>query len=247
LKDVFLGIVVGIANLMPGISGGTIVFISGKYSDFVESLGSLFTFKFKRFGFLLRLVSGAIISILLLSKLIDILNESHPAEMGSFFSGLVMGGLMSIGTTLKISSGSLIFMTLGALSMIGLGNLESIDLPRNFGLVFGGILSGSAMVLPGISGSTMLVLMGMYDEIISAVSKIDVPILIVFGIGVVGGIAIVSIALERLIENWEGFVISFLFGLTLVGLIELLMKEVKLLYLMLGIVAATSFERLMKS
>ncbi len=226
------------------------VFISGRYPDFVEALGDLVRFRFKEKGkmvFLVNLGIGVVLAILTLSSAMDFLYSEHPKELKSFFSGLIMGGLMSIGMGITLSLREFSFIGLGMAAMILLESLGAGSMnPTPLNLVVGGVVAGASMILPGISGSSMLVILGLYESVVSAVARFDLKRIGVFGLGVVLGVALISSALGRLMKRNEKDTMAFLFGLTLVGLITLLMENVVLLYLILGIVAATSFERVMR-
>ncbi len=249
VKEIFLGFVMGIANLLPGISGGTIVFISGRYPDFVESLGELVRLKIEKekLLFLINLGLGIAVAILALSNAIDFLYTRYPKELRSFFAGLVMGGLISIGTGIEYSIRRFSFIGLGALVMLILESLGAGGLkPTALNLLLGGAVAGAAMILPGISGSSMLVIFGLYEHVVSYVARMEMGKLAVFGFGVLGGVILISVVLKTLMERNSSDTMAFLFGLTSVGLIFLLLENISFLYLVLGIAAATTFEKVMK-
>ena len=206
-----------LADSVPGVSGGTIAFILGFYDDFIGSLNSLISKdskedKKKALFFLIKLgigwVTGMVLSVLILSSIFD----SHIYSISSLFTGFI---IVAIPLIIKQEKDSLvgkykniIFTLIGAL-IVGLityfnpaGTNGGMNLSLgslNFGLgifVFvAGLIAISAMVLPGISGSTLLLIFGLYTGIISAIKEVlslnfsYLPVLIIFGLGVITGIS----------------------------------------------------------
>ncbi len=246
MGDLLLGFVMGIANLLPGISGGTIVFVSGKYRLFVSAVADLLRFKIAREEvlFLLKIGIGAAVSIALLSKIVDHLYSSFPIQTTSFFAGLIAGGLFLLWKGIRFGFLPSVMMALGALSMVGLESITGGDLePGAFQLILGGFIAGGTMILPGVSGSSMLVLLGLYDDAISAVANLDFLKLLWIGIGAILGILAVSILMKELVERFENETVSFLYGLTLAGLIYIVSSSASVPFLLLGFAAMIILSR----
>ena len=238
VKDIVLGFIMGIANLLPGISGGTIMFISGRYESIIDAIWDLIRLRVKRsdFWFFARIILGVVIAFLGLSKLIDYLFHHFPTQTISFFVGLIIGGLLHMYGEIKFNFKASLSIAAGAGVMVLVmlssgGNLS----PNYFNLFIGGVVAGATMVLPGISGSSMLVLLGLYDDAIHAVSNMEVLRLIFLGVGAAIGIALISYLMSFLMKKFKNETISFLYGLTVVGLIFIVKDGVSISFVLIGL------------
>ncbi len=225
------GMAMGIAELVPGVSGGTIAFVTGIYEEFISSINniSLSTFKilknqgFKAFwnalngNFLLILFSGMLLSILSFSRLITWLLEFHPIPIWAFFFGLVLASVIFVAKAIsKWNLAALLLFTLGAVIAYYITTLppsaNTDSLPFLF---FSGALAICAMVLPGISGSFILVLLGSYKTILDAVNDKDFKIIITVGLGVVFGILSFARVLKWMFANYKNATLAILTGFIL--------------------------------
>ena len=240
-----------LADSVPGVSGGTIAFILGFYDDFIGSLNSLISKdskedKKKALFFLIKLgigwVTGMVLSVLILSSIFD----SHIYSISSLFTGFI---IVAIPLIIKQEKDSLvgkykniIFTLIGAL-IVGLityfnpaGTNGGMNLSLgslNFGLgifVFvAGLIAISAMVLPGISGSTLLLIFGLYTGIISAIKEVlslnfsYLPVLIIFGLGVITGILSTIKIIKFLLSKYRSAMIYLILGLMLGSLYAVFM------------------------
>lgn len=222
------GCAMGAADVVPGVSGGTIAFISGIYEELIGSIKSvdleaiklLFSFKFKEFwskvngNFLLAVVCGVAISILSLAKLMTYLLANHPIMIWSFFFGLIIASSILIFKEIKR------FNLLSAISIcvgIGVAYLITVMSPAEtpndwWFIVLCGAVAICAMILPGISGSFILLLMGKYLYILGALSSFDLVTIALFGGGAMIGIVSFSHLLSWLLENFHTATISLLAG-----------------------------------
>ena len=236
------GLAMGAADVVPGVSGGTIAFISGIYEELIETihkldLGFLSTWKKEGFfkawrnynlGFLLALFSGIAISILSLAKLITWLLSNHPILVWSFFFGLVLASILYVGQ--QIFKWNL--RTIGAL-LIATGLSYAITLARPIGdtsstwfLFFAGFIAIIAMILPGISGAFILLLLGAYKSIIGTITQLGEGIsnldwavfsaaslkIGVFGLGAIFGLKIFSRVLNWLFKHHKDLILAILTG-----------------------------------
>jgi putative membrane protein len=225
------GMAMGIAELVPGVSGGTIAFVTGIYEEFISSINnvSLSTFKtlknagFAAFwkklngNFLLVLFVGMMISILSFSKLITWLLEFHPIPIWAFFFGLVLASVIFVAKAInKWNVSSIVLFTLGTVVAFYITTLppsaNTDSLPFLF---FSGALAICAMVLPGISGSFILVLLGSYKTILDAVNEKDLKIVITVGLGAVFGILSFARLLKWMFENYKDATLAVLTGFIL--------------------------------
>ena len=232
LRIFFCGILMGIADAIPGISGGTIALLLGIYE---ELIGSISNFNFNLFknlknkgikycwikingNFLLSLISGVLLSLVSLVKIFSIIIEKYPLFIWSFFLGLILATLFVINRNIKkwdIANFILIFifafLTI-LLSIINPSISENINL---FYILICGIIASSAMILPGISGSLILVILGVYTLIINALNNLEYNIILVFLIGCVIGIVSFSKIIKWLFHNYRDYTFSVMLGLVI--------------------------------
>jgi len=234
------GALVGVANIIPGVSGGTIAVITGIYeniigiaSNILKHLRSWKEFK-KDLIYIIPIGIGAVIGILLLSKLIKFLLESYNMQTMYAFLGLIIGSIPLIfkkANEKKFNIKYLIPFAITLLIMIGLVVLNSQvnttevlqefeKTPLEF-LKVGiyGIIGAATMVIPGISGSMVMMIIGVYNAVINAVSALDIIILIPFAIGMVLGIVLISKLIKLLLEKWYGYTYYAILGFILGSII----------------------------
>lgn len=222
------GMAMGIAELVPGVSGGTIAFISGIYEEFITSINNvnLSTFKtlrkegFKSFwtrlngNFLLALFAGMLISIVSFSKLIKWLLEFHPVPIWSFFFGLVLGSILFVAKEIKKwTLISIILMIASAVlayyitTLPPSGNADSLPY-----LFMSGAIAICAMILPGISGAFILVLLGSYKTVVDAVDEKDFKILITVALGCLVGLLSFARLLKWMFNHHKNITLAVLTG-----------------------------------
>ncbi|MDF2153029.1 DUF368 domain-containing protein [Vibrio sp. CAU 1672] len=227
----FKGMAMGAADVVPGVSGGTIAFITGIYDTLLESIRrinpSLYSL-WKREGikavfervnglFLLSLFAGVFTSIATLAKLITWLLETHPIPIWSFFFGLILVSVYHILRQVEQRDVKR-FITL----LVGVGFAYSITIlhplhlePSAFNTLLAGSIAICAMILPGISGSFILLLIGMYAPVLAAVKGFQVDMLALFLSGCVIGLLSFSHLLSWLLRKFRDFTLMFLTGLML--------------------------------
>lgn len=225
------GIAMGAADVVPGVSGGTIAFISGIYEELISSINninlSLFTtlrkeglkaFWDKANGnFLLALFSGIFISVLSLAKFLSWLLENQPILLWSFFFGLVLASIFFVGKEIKKwSIAAVVIFIFGAAIAYFITELppnENVDsLPYLF---LSGALAVCAMILPGISGAFILVLLGSYKTILDAVHERDVKIVITVALGAVFGLLSFARLLKWMFNHYKNITLALLTGFIL--------------------------------
>jgi putative membrane protein len=241
LRCVVGGALMGVANLVPGISGGTMLLAAGAYPRFISAVADLSTFKFRRRSLLtVGLVAGsAIVAIGALAAVVLLLIGNHRWVMFSLFIGLTLGGVPVVWSLLKPANSSAWFgFGAGLTAMIALALVQqtpsagSSDATTAIVLLFlAGALGASAMILPGVSGAYLLLVLGVYLPILeglkmaaSAVRHMDMAalwgpalyILLPVGLGVVVGVAVVSNLLRWLLAHLPKPTFGVLLGL-LVG------------------------------
>ena len=225
------GMGMGAADVVPGVSGGTIAFIAGIYDELInsiksinrESLTMLFTGKFKAFAkkinapFLLALISGIAISVFSLAKLITWLLTEQPILILAFFFGLVLASTWFVMKDIREWNVKTIpTFIAGAAIAYYITVATPADTPSNLLFIFCcGAIAICAMILPGISGSFILVLLGKYFYIMDAVKTFDIVILAVFGAGAFIGITTFSRVLSFTLRRFRNMTLAMLTGFML--------------------------------
>ena len=226
------GIAMGAADVVPGVSGGTIAFISGIYEELLESISSV-SFKtvktlrtsglksaWKQINgnFLLSLLVGIAISVVSLAKIISWLLENEPVLLWSFFFGLVLASIFYIGKQItKWNVLTFSILIAGALLAYWITTLQPL-VTENSSAVFlfiAGALAICAMILPGISGAFILVLLGAYRPVLEAVHSRDLKIIAIIGAGAVVGLLTFSRLLKWLFHNYKNLTLAVLTGFVL--------------------------------
>ncbi len=223
------GMSMGAADVVPGVSGGTIAFISGIYEELLNSI-SYFNFSLitslKEKGikyvwekvngnFLLALFLGVFVSILSLAKLIESLLINYPILIWSFFFGLVLASIIYIWKQIKKWDVSTIFLLLTGMFTayyITLFNPMVTESTSPWFLFLSGMIAVSAMILPGISGSFILVLLGAYKPVLNALNTKDFVTITIFLIGAVIGLLSFSRILKWMFSRYKNYTLALLTG-----------------------------------
>lgn len=236
---VIKGFFVGIANIIPGVSGGTLAITLGIYEELIEAISHFFKKIKSNIKFLIPIGIGAFTAIVIGSRIIEISLEKYTLPTILFFTGLILGGMPMLFGKIKKNikpSYALIFLATFAL-VIGIMFLKTgndvvlVDLNAwgYFKLFLVGMIAAATMIIPGISGSFMLMVMGYYEPIINAINEFtsfnnlwnNFWILMPFGIGVLLGIIVIAKIIEFLFQKFEvptyfgiiGFVLASLIGI----------------------------------
>jgi len=231
------GFAMGAANVIPGVSGGTIALLTGIFNELIDALNAIMSVstwkllikgQFKEFWetihgtFLLWLAIGVIISVFSLAKLMEYVLAHHPVQTWAFFFGLIVVSALFMLSDIKGWKGKEVaWLVLG----IALGAFICLLSPTEttsdmWFIAVCGAIAICTMILPGISGSFILVLLGKYEYIMKAVSDLNIPVLLVFAIGCVIGIVAFSKFLHWLIGKYEKQTLLVLIGFTIGALVK---------------------------
>ena len=224
----FKGMFMGAADIIPGISGGTIAFISGIYEELISSFSqfnfSLFSdlkgLKFKVLwktingNFLLTLFIGIISSILLLSQIVTWLLNKKPILIWSFFFGLVLASILYIFKKIKdLNKITILALIIGVLIAYKITKLEILNSSETLPYLFlSGAVAICAMILPGISGAFILVIMGSYSTVLQAINDKNLLKIMSFCLGAIVGILSFSKLLKWLFDKYKEATLSLLTG-----------------------------------
>ena len=238
------GICMGAADVIPGVSGGTIAFMTGIYDNLVGSISSinmtavklLFTGKFSQFwkyingNFLLSLVAGILVSILSLAKLMQYLLNYHPIQTWAFFFGLIVASSIFILKGIENWKGKdFALLVFGIILGVVICTLSPTETPDGLWFIFlSGAIAICAMILPGISGSFILLILGKYEYMMGTIADIvsgkgvlmDFVIVLVFILGALIGIIAFSKFLHWLLEHYHRPTLLVLAGFIIGSLVK---------------------------
>lgn len=237
IRVFFKGMAMGAADAVPGVSGGTVAFITGIYEQLIESIRSInpgLLLTLRRGGikavwqkvdgtFLLTLLSGILSSILLLAHVISYLLEHQPVLLSAFFFGLVGASVLTIygeiqdrswRTTLALLVGVLLMMLVGQL-------MPTLDVGNPLHIFIAGSIAICAMILPGISGSFLLLIMGVYGGVMHAVKSLDLVTMLWFAGGCAVGILSFSQVLSWLFHRFRQVTLALLTGVLIGSLSQI--------------------------
>lgn len=230
------GIAMGAADVVPGVSGGTVAFISGIYDELLRSIASvpaalgmllrgrvLAAWQAANATFLLILLAGILTSVLSLARVITFLLEEHPIPVWSFFFGLILVSAHLVAREIQrwnwsrfvsfaIGTAFAYWITVASPVQWGTDSLS---------IFFAGSIAICAMILPGISGSFILLLLGLYPFILGAVKGLDINVLMLFASGCLVGIVSFAGLLRWLLVRWRDLTLALLTGLMLGSLNKL--------------------------
>jgi len=231
IRFLLCGLAMGAADVVPGVSGGTVAYITGIYDQLLSAIKSFDAAFFRNFfcgrwkkafgrvpwGFLLPLAAGIFTSIFSLAKLTLWLLKTHPVELWSFFFGLIAASILIMLKGQRMHAGHWILLAAGAVAawlVTGAGAVSGM--PHTWPYIFGaGFIALCAMILPGISGSFILVILGQYQYILSAVTNFRIDVLAVFMAGGIAGLMTFSRVLSACFRRFPAATNAVLIGVML--------------------------------
>ncbi len=232
----------GSADIVPGVSGGTVALVLGIYDQLIRNIsqgahalkqlltrdasGAIETIKRIEWVWLFTLLAGILAAIFALSSVIETLLDEQPIRMSALFFGLILGSIWvalrmldkidGISIALMVGIGAAMFLLLGLRSDTDVADSAAEVVTKPWWVFFlAGAIAICAMILPGISGSFILVVLGMYTEVLGAVNDRDFTVLIAFTLGCVVGLALFSTLLNWLLERYHRWVLAAMIGLML--------------------------------
>ena len=238
LLNVGRGMAMGAADIVPGVSGGTIALLLGIYEPLLSSIGTLTDRALieavlqRRFRdvldmvpwrFLMALGIGILLAALTLARVLTWLLDNHPVLLWSFFIGLVLASVVIVAGRVAGWTATRILMfalgAVGAFIVVGLVPAQTPNTPLF--LFLSGAIAICAMILPGISGAFILVLLGKYDYVLQAVNNVDVVTLAIVAVGAAVGLVTIARFLSWLLDRYYDATLAFLAGLMLGSLRKL--------------------------
>ena len=241
------GFCMSLADSVPGVSGGTVAFILGFYDKFIISLDDIFRGNFKKkkeaFIYLIKIGIGWVVGFILATFFLTSLFESHIYEMSSLFIGFIIFAIPIVIKeeieNIKGKYRNILFGILGALLVVivtylnrvsgGGINIDAFNIGTVLYVFLAGMVAISAMILPGISGSTLLLIFGIYIPIITKIKALVsfdfsvFPILFVFGIGVIFGVLFFTKLLRKCLEKRRSATIYAILGMMIASIYSIIM------------------------
>jgi len=222
------GCAMGMADVVPGVSGGTIAFISGIYEELLDSIRSVNATALKlllklRLGefwrhingsFLLPVLLGIAIAIFSLARLMTYLLTNHPIAIWSFFFGLIVASALLVAKQIgrwRVQTVAACLIGAAAAWWITVATPAETPDTRWF-ILLSGAIAICAMILPGISGAFILLLLGKYQYIMQAVGDLNIPVIVIFVVGAAAGIISFSHLLSWLLKHWHDVTVAVLMG-----------------------------------
>lgn len=213
LKNFIKGLAVGVATLVPGVSGGTMAIIFGIYDKIIHSISSFFEDWKGNTSFLLQIGSGAIFGVLLFSRILESAINNYPYAMRFLFIGVICGGIPVIykkASAQQKDKWDFLLLIIGFLIVILMSSEPSAttafatsqNITSIIFLFLAGIIIAIALILPGISGSFMLLTLGLYDVTLNAINTKNLIFLIPLGLGVVFGTLATTKTIEKLMQKY---------------------------------------------
>ena len=220
------GIAISVSTLVPGVSGGTMAIILGIYDDLIHAIGSFFDDWKKHSVLLIEIGFGGLLGLLLFSRIVESALSTYPIQMGFFFIGVVAGGvpvLYKRATSGEKKKTDFLYLVIGlTIALLMSLEPEATSAMATAGgskgfifLIIAGFIIAIALILPGISGSFMLLILGLYDVTLNAINTLNIPFLIPLGIGVIIGTIATTKAIEKLLKKYPGKTYMLILGFVL--------------------------------
>lgn len=252
IKLVLKGFIIGVANIIPGVSGGTLAITLGIYEKLINIISHFFKNIKENIKFLLPIAIGAVLSILILSNIISYSLDKFPLPTTLLFIGLILGGIPMLCGKIKkgpksgrFSNILILLVTFSIVTIFGFmgTNTNTVNL-SNLGFIgyillfLVGVVAAATMIIPGISGSFMLMMLGYYKPIIDTIKELtkfdnvfhNITILIPFGIGIAIGIVLIAKLVELLLKKFPIKTYYGIIGFVLASIITIFLPLTKISY-----------------
>lgn len=225
--NIYRGMVMGVTELIPGVSSSTIAMLMGFYEALIHSINQLTTTNWKTaLAFLLPLGAGMMLALLAASSFLHHFIEFYPKQTFSLFTGLIIGMLPSLwknavkasGEAFRLPQYTLMVLVFAGVASLGLlandaSVMQHLTVEDYVYLFFSGWIASTALVLPGISGSMVFLILGTYGTAVQALSTFQLSILLTVGMGVLMGVFVTSKAIRYLLKNVPSYMYSAMVGL----------------------------------
>ncbi|SDM87596.1 DUF368 domain-containing protein [Sediminibacillus halophilus] len=227
-KNIYRGLLMGASDVVPGVSGGTIAVILGIYDRLIASVNGFFSKEWKQhLGFLVPLGVGIVGAVFALANLIEWLFDHYPGPTQFFFLGLIIGVLpflfhkaeakqnFKVNHVILLLLGTILVASIAFFPADEPDKIVNLDIGTYVYLFFAGFIASSAMILPGISGSLILLIIGAYTTIINAISNFKLDIIFVVGAGILIGIIVMSKIIHYFLARYPSATYALVIGLVI--------------------------------
>ena len=236
IKLILKGFIIGIGKIIPGVSGAILAISFNVYDKLINSITNFFDNKKDNFFFLSNLGIGIILGIILFSKIIIYLLNNYYLYTTIFFTGLILGGIIPLTKNINKNKKNILLILISLISIIILSILNinnNYILKNNFidilYFMYGGFLEAIGTIIPGVSATALLMLSGLYDIIISAISNINLKVLIPFSLSMFISILLLLKITNYLIKKYYQTTYSIIIGISIGTIIMLLLKVLYLI------------------
>ncbi|WP_242143858.1 MULTISPECIES: DUF368 domain-containing protein [unclassified Bacillus cereus group] len=228
-RNIYRGFCMGVSDLIPGVSGGTIAVVLGIYEQLLAAISGFFSREWKKhLGFLIPLAIGVAAAFLTLSHVIKYLLANHYEPTQFFFLGLIVSILPMLmreaDAKATFKGGHIVLLIIAAILVAitaffkpdkAADPITTLTILNTIGLFFAGWMASMAMLLPGISGSFILLIIGVYPTAIHALTTLNLPLIAVIGAGVVVGFVVSSKGISYLLSNYKSATFAAIIGLVI--------------------------------
>lgn len=247
MKNFIKGFIVGIGKIIPGVSGALLAISMGIYDKSIEYICNFKNNKKESIKYLFPIGIGIILSIICFSKIISFCLDKFYIVTMLFFVGLIIGGVPSVARNIQKKDYTIVMISFIFFFLISIGNSSNIYVVTNkfidyFMFFLSGVIEAIGTVVPGISSTALLMIVGTYNDVINAIGNLNnFRILIPFGIGLLFGLILIVKIIYILLSKCENKVYAFSLGILLSSIILLIIKtfryRVDIIYLIIGIIS----------
>lgn len=228
-RNIYRGFCMGVSDLIPGVSGGTIAVVLGIYERLLAAISGFFSREWKKhLGFLIPLAAGVAVAFLTLSHVIKYLLENHYEPTQFFFLGLILSILPMLmkeaNAKETFKAGHIVILIVAAVLVAvtaffkpdkAADPITTLTILNTVGLFLAGWMASMAMLLPGISGSFILLIIGVYPTAINALTTLNLPLIAVIGAGVMVGFVVSSKGISYLLAHFKSATFAAIIGLVI--------------------------------
>ncbi|PEJ30462.1 DUF368 domain-containing protein [Bacillus pseudomycoides] len=228
-RNIYRGFCMGVSDLIPGVSGGTIAVVLGIYERLLAAISGFFSREWKKhLGFLIPLAAGVAVALLTLSHVIKYLLEYHYEPTQFFFLGLILSILPMLMKEANVKetfkAGHIVILIVAAALVAvtaffkpdkAADPITTLTILNTIGLFLAGWMASMAMLLPGISGSFILLIIGVYPTAINALTTLNLPLIAVIGAGVMVGFVVSSKGISYLLAHFKSATFAAIIGLVI--------------------------------
>jgi len=224
--NILKGVVISISQIVPGVSGGTIAIVLGIYDKLIHAVNNIIKDFKNQYKILLQVGIGAILGMFIFSNIINVIIDKYPIQIGYMFIGIILGGaplMFKKSTENGFKKKNLIYLAIGIivallLSGSGVDNsavIRELSFMNAIWLFIAGVIIAVALILPGISGSFMLLILGLYNTVMAAISEINIIVLLPILVGGIVGTLATARLIEWLLKKFPGETYMMIFGFVL--------------------------------